>query len=129
MSRSKNNSTCRRDALKGCINIIVLIVVVFIGTGIPISHQHLIWQGTELENDYCLSDYPIQDGATLKLVLNMRGGPINTRRSKFLVYERFLCWPLQQNGIHIIAARLSSLCPQNISGSDHKLGSSLIIHS
>lgn len=48
--------------------------------GIPISHQHLIWQGTELENDYCLSDYPIQDGATLKLVLNMRGGPINTRR-------------------------------------------------
>lgn len=36
----------------------------------------------ELEDDYCLHDYSIHDGATLKLVLAMRGGPINTRRSK-----------------------------------------------
>ncbi|XP_074647919.1 AN1-type zinc finger protein 4-like [Tubulanus polymorphus] len=48
--------------------------------GIPISQQHLIWQSTELEDDYCLHDYSIHDGATLKLVLQMRGGPINTRR-------------------------------------------------
>ena len=49
-------------------------------SGIPISQQHLIWQSMELEDDYCLHDYSIQDGATLKLVLAMRGGPINTRR-------------------------------------------------
>ncbi|XP_077998980.1 AN1-type zinc finger protein 4-like [Glandiceps talaboti] len=48
--------------------------------GIPISQQHLIWQSTELEDDYCLSDYSITAGSTLKLVLAMRGGPINTRR-------------------------------------------------
>ncbi|XP_071106630.1 AN1-type zinc finger protein 4-like [Haliotis cracherodii] len=48
--------------------------------GIPISHQHLIWQSVELEDEYCLHDYSIHNGATLKLVLAMRGGPINTRR-------------------------------------------------
>lgn len=48
--------------------------------GIPISHQHLIWQSVELEDEYCLHDYQIHSGATLKLVLAMRGGPINTRR-------------------------------------------------
>nr|KAI8731328.1 AN1-type zinc finger protein 4-like [Biomphalaria glabrata] len=48
--------------------------------GIPISHQHLIWHSVELEDDYCLQDYNIYSGATLKLVLAMKGGPINTRR-------------------------------------------------
>lgn len=48
--------------------------------GIPIAQQHLIWKSVELEDDYCLHDYSIHDGATLKLVLAMRGGPINTRR-------------------------------------------------
>ncbi|XP_052780578.1 AN1-type zinc finger protein 4-like [Mya arenaria] len=48
--------------------------------GIPIAQQHLIWKSEELEDEYCLHDYHIHDGATLKLVLAMRGGPINTRR-------------------------------------------------
>ncbi|OWF37826.1 AN1-type zinc finger protein 4-like [Mizuhopecten yessoensis] len=48
--------------------------------GIPIAQQHLIWQSMELEDEYSLHDYSINDGATLKLVLAMRGGPINTRR-------------------------------------------------
>ncbi|XP_033756479.1 AN1-type zinc finger protein 4-like [Pecten maximus] len=48
--------------------------------GIPIAQQHLIWQSMELEDEYSLHDYSIHDGATLKLVLAMRGGPINTRR-------------------------------------------------
>lgn len=48
--------------------------------GIPMSQQHLIWRSVELEDDYCLHDYNITDGATLQLVLAMRGGPINTRR-------------------------------------------------
>lgn len=51
--------------------------------GIPIAQQHLVWQEEELEDDFCLHDYDIQDGATLRLVLAMRGGPINTRRGKF----------------------------------------------
>ncbi|XP_077933568.1 AN1-type zinc finger protein 4 isoform X4 [Halichoerus grypus] len=34
----------------------------------------------ELEDDYCLNDYNISEGCTLKLVLAMRGGPINARR-------------------------------------------------
>ncbi|XP_052262739.1 AN1-type zinc finger protein 4-like isoform X1 [Dreissena polymorpha] len=49
-------------------------------SGIPIAQQHLIWKSEELEDEYCLHDYRIHDGATLKLVLAMRGGPINTRR-------------------------------------------------
>ena len=52
--------------------------------GIPINQQHLIWNNMELEDNFCLNDYMIQDGATLKLVTAMRGGPINTRRSKSL---------------------------------------------
>jgi len=48
--------------------------------GIPIAQQYLIWQNNELEDEYCLHDYNITDGCTLKLVLAMRGGPINTRR-------------------------------------------------
>ncbi|XP_073541783.1 AN1-type zinc finger protein 4 isoform X2 [Phyllobates terribilis] len=48
--------------------------------GIPIAQQHLIWNNMELEDEFCLNDYNISEGCTLKLVLAMRGGPINTRR-------------------------------------------------
>ncbi|XP_041271727.1 AN1-type zinc finger protein 4 isoform X2 [Onychostruthus taczanowskii] len=48
--------------------------------GIPVSQQHLIWNNMELKDDYCLDDYNISEGCTLKLVLAMRGGPVNTRR-------------------------------------------------
>ncbi|XP_041921147.1 AN1-type zinc finger protein 4 [Alosa sapidissima] len=48
--------------------------------GIPVAQQHLIWNNLELEDEYCLHDYNIAEGCTLKLVLAMRGGPINTRR-------------------------------------------------
>ncbi|XP_034040880.1 AN1-type zinc finger protein 4 isoform X2 [Thalassophryne amazonica] len=48
--------------------------------GIPVSQQHLIWNNLELDNEHCLHDYGIAEGCTLKLVLAMRGGPINTRR-------------------------------------------------
>ncbi|KAM3666345.1 AN1-type zinc finger protein 4 isoform 3-T4 [Ammospiza maritima maritima] len=34
----------------------------------------------ELKDDYCLDDYNISEGCTVKLVLAMRGGPVNTRR-------------------------------------------------
>ena len=48
--------------------------------GIPSSHQYLIWKSTELEDESCLNDYNIEAGSTVKLVLAMRGGPVNTRR-------------------------------------------------
>ncbi|XP_029030821.1 AN1-type zinc finger protein 4 [Betta splendens] len=48
--------------------------------GIPVTQQHLIWNNLELDDDHCLHDYGIAEGCTLKLVLAMRGGPINTRR-------------------------------------------------
>ncbi|NXI37675.1 ZFAN4 protein, partial [Galbula dea] len=48
--------------------------------GIPVSQQHLIWNNMELKDEYCLNDYNISEGCTLKLVLAMRGGPINPRR-------------------------------------------------
>lgn len=48
--------------------------------GIPTSQQHLIWRSTELDDESCLNDYNIDAGTSLKLVLAMRGGPVNTRR-------------------------------------------------
>jgi len=48
--------------------------------GIPTCQQHLIWQSTELKDDQCLHDYDIKSGATLRLVLAMRDGPVNMRR-------------------------------------------------
>uniref|UniRef100_A0A3Q3K024 Ubiquitin-like domain-containing protein n=1 Tax=Monopterus albus TaxID=43700 RepID=A0A3Q3K024_MONAL len=46
---------------------------------IPVAQQHLIWNNLELDDEHCLHDY-IAEGCTLKLVLAMRGGPINTRK-------------------------------------------------
>ena len=48
------------------------------------SQQHLIWQSEELEDDRTLREYHIHNGATLQLVLGMRGGPVNTRRGTSL---------------------------------------------
>lgn len=66
-------------------NISLLMRKLMIFLGIPISQQHLIWQTVELDDEYCLHDYDIHNGATLKLVLAMRGGPINTRRGKLIL--------------------------------------------
>lgn len=49
--------------------------------GIPISHQHLVWQSNELDDKCSLNDYNVPNGATIRMVLTLRGGPINTRRS------------------------------------------------
>lgn len=48
--------------------------------GIPVSQQHLLYNLEELDNSASIRDYSIQNGATLKLVLSMRGGPISTKR-------------------------------------------------
>ncbi|KAL5106355.1 AN1-type zinc finger protein 4 [Taenia crassiceps] len=48
--------------------------------GIPVGQQHLIWQNGELSDHQSLRDCSIPGGATLRLVLGMRGGPISTYR-------------------------------------------------
>lgn len=48
--------------------------------GIPRQHMHLLHRGAELPDGASLADCRIEDGATLRLILALRGGPINTRR-------------------------------------------------
>lgn len=48
--------------------------------GIPMNHQHLIFGPHELLDEVCLMEQGVVDGSTLRLVLAMRGGPINARR-------------------------------------------------
>lgn len=49
--------------------------------GIPVSHQHLIWRDHELADMASLRECEIRDGSTIRLVLGLRGGPINTRKA------------------------------------------------
>ncbi|XP_062513807.1 AN1-type zinc finger protein 4-like [Corticium candelabrum] len=47
---------------------------------IPIPAQRLLYRTTELNDDCYLHDYSISHGSTLRLVISMRGGPINSSR-------------------------------------------------
>ena len=58
--------------------------------GIPIQHQHLVWKSNELDDNLSLNDYSITNGSTIKMVLALRGGPINTRRSELKYCFKFL---------------------------------------
>ncbi|VDL94452.1 unnamed protein product [Schistocephalus solidus] len=49
--------------------------------GIPVGQQHLIWQNGELSDHQSLRDCSIPGGATLRLVLGLRGGPVNAYRA------------------------------------------------
>eukprot|EP00118_Oscarella_pearsei_P026294 m.309728 g.309728 ORF g.309728 m.309728 type:complete len:440 (+) comp47509_c0_seq1:222-1541(+) len=50
---------------------------------IPVPSQHLIYRGYELDNEVYLQDCGITNGSTIRLVISMRGGPINTTRRGF----------------------------------------------
>lgn len=47
---------------------------------IAIPAQHLFYRSSELDDDWYLHDCGISHGSTLRLVIAMRGGPINTGR-------------------------------------------------
>lgn len=61
-------------------------------TGIPISHQHLLFNQNELSDTTEMKDVPLVKGSRLKLVLAMKGGPVSARRMVTLPtdYERWL---------------------------------------
>ena len=48
--------------------------------GIPRHQMHLLYRGNELNDADSLEECAIESGATLRLILALRGGPINTRR-------------------------------------------------
>jgi hypothetical protein len=48
--------------------------------GIPRQHMHLLHRASELPDGKSLEECGIETGATLRLILALRGGPINTRR-------------------------------------------------
>ncbi|XP_049269828.1 AN1-type zinc finger protein 4 isoform X7 [Rhipicephalus sanguineus] len=77
--------------------------------GIPVSQQHLIWQSQELPDDSSLHECNITDGATIRLVLGMRGGPINTRKDRVLFVGRFITPYLEERpSLHDVAKYLDT---------------------
>ena len=49
--------------------------------GISSSDQHLLFGQKELLNDLTLLDQGVQNGSVLKLILAIKGGPINIGRN------------------------------------------------
>ena len=60
--------------------------------GIPISQQHIIWSGEELKDGSILHESGIRNLSKLRLVVSMRGGPVNTRWLYNCVYYIRTIW-------------------------------------
>ncbi|XP_059608814.1 uncharacterized protein LOC132256421 [Phlebotomus argentipes] len=48
--------------------------------GIPVGHQHLLYNHNELSDATEMKDVPLVKGSRLKLVLGLKGGPVSARR-------------------------------------------------
>ncbi|GAB0087829.1 Ubiquitin-like domain-containing protein [Sergentomyia squamirostris] len=48
--------------------------------GIPVGHQHLLYNHNELSDTTEMKDVPLVKGSRLKLVLGLKGGPVSARR-------------------------------------------------
>lgn len=48
--------------------------------GIPVDQQHLIYNQKELIDTMEIKDIPLVKGSKVKLVLDMKGGPVSARR-------------------------------------------------
>lgn len=66
--------------LAGIKNWINFIDVVECFAGIPVNQQHLLYNQKELSDAVELKDIPLMKGSRLKLVLNLKGGPVSARR-------------------------------------------------
>ncbi|XP_022123714.2 AN1-type zinc finger protein 4 isoform X2 [Pieris rapae] len=75
--------------------------------GIPISQQHLVYNLKELEDARSLREQSVCDGAKLRLVLGLRGGPVATRR---------LPPPEPWHDIERMLASKSGECSSGVSG-------------
>lgn len=64
------------------------LVLHSVPTGIPADQQNLIFLSETLPDEKTLKDLKILDGATLRLVPAMRGGPINMRRSMYNLQDK-----------------------------------------
>lgn len=49
-------------------------------SGIPVSQQHLLMGDKILSDNTTIANNNLRDGATLRLVLSLQGGPIGTSR-------------------------------------------------
>lgn len=52
----------------------------FFFAGIPVEQQHLIYNHKELLDKTEIKDIPLVKGSTIRLVLDMKGGPVSARR-------------------------------------------------
>ncbi|OAF66965.1 hypothetical protein A3Q56_05296 [Intoshia linei] len=49
---------------------------------IPISYINLIWNSEEMQNGKHLIDYGLHDGATIKMITTLKGGPITATNTR-----------------------------------------------
>jgi len=63
------------------ISVVFSVLILFNNyIGIPVNQQHLLLGETILANNTTIANNNLRNGATLRLVLSLQGGPIGTSR-------------------------------------------------